>query len=203
VYRLWWRLVEGSNCFWFCHTCGSSPFSYMAYFAHRPINNLIVSFLIYLPPTPSIKNPTWSGNFHHHISFIYWQIPINSVIYTTNGIRRVLKHKLNLGSTGIYNSYCARRRNSRMDDIVRKSSLTSRVFVHELLLRLLRLSSNFSSLIRYIYRYQLARSIYYMYNIFVYIDFIAIWYPSRWKHFGLASKMYCIIIKWYLGIFKY
>lgn len=126
------------------------PNTHTAYFSRRPINNPIVSFLIYLTPSPA-KTPR--GQVISTATYpLFIDKSLAILLYTTNGIRRVLKHQSDLGSTGIY-SYCARRWNSRVWTILfGNHHYTSGLLVLELSPRLPRLCSNFSPL-RMIYKY--------------------------------------------------
>lgn len=95
----------------------------------------------FLPRTPCdqvISTVTYLLFIDKSLSILLYTRQMESVVYSNTSWT---------WGRPVYNSYCARRRISRMDDIVRKSSLTSRVFIHELLLRLLRFSSNLFPLI--------------------------------------------------------
>lgn len=153
VYRQWWRLVEG-NCFWSCHTCGSSLPPLPTHTQHiflvdqSTIRSSVFSFI---SPPPRPKTPR--GQVISTATYpLFIDKSLAILLYTTNGIRRVLKHQSDLGSTGIY-SYCARRWNSRVWTILfGNHHYTSGLLVLELSPRLPRLCSNFSPL-RMIYKY--------------------------------------------------
>jgi len=113
------------------------------------IRSSVFSFISSPPPGPRTPRGQVISTATYPL-FIDKSLAI--LLYTTNGIRRVLKHESNPGSTGIF-SYCAHRRNSRVWTILfGNHHYTVRFLVHELSSRLPRLSSNFSPLIAiYIY----------------------------------------------------
>jgi len=124
LYRQRWRLVEG-NCFWSCHTCGSSPPTHNTHsiFCSSTNQQSDRQFShLSLPPSPA-KNPTWSGNFHCHISFIYRQIPSNSAVIYDKWNPSCTQRRVRPGVDRYIQLLCTPSEFKSLDDIVRESSL--------------------------------------------------------------------------------